>query len=45
MLSAHFIDISPVVSLEIVAALLAITVGISLLAPRDHDRAATEKKS
>jgi tellurite resistance protein TerC len=38
MLSAHFIDISPVLSLGVVAALLAVTIGISLLVPSPAGR-------
>jgi tellurite resistance protein TerC len=45
MLSAHFIDISPVLSLGVVAALLAVTIGISLLAPSPAGGAAPKKNS
>jgi tellurite resistance protein TerC len=44
MLTAHFFDISPLLSLGVVAALLAVTIGLSLLAPSHNNRAA-EKKS
>lgn len=44
MLAAHFVEISPVLSLGIVAALLAVTIGVSLLAPSHRSRTATEKR-
>lgn len=45
MLAAHLIEISPILSLGIVAALLAVTVTVSLLAPAHHSRSAAEKRS
>lgn len=44
MLAAHFVEISPVLSLGIVAALLAVTIGVSLLAPSHHSRNLAEKR-
>jgi tellurite resistance protein TerC len=44
MLAAHFVEISPVLSLGIVAALLAVTIGVSLLAPSHHSRKLAEKR-
>lgn len=44
MLAAHFVEISPVLSLGIVAALLAVTIGVSLMGPSHRSRTATEKR-
>ena len=44
MLTAHVVEISPVLSLGIVAALLAVTIGASLLAPQHHSRVREEKR-
>jgi tellurite resistance protein TerC len=44
MLTAHFFDISPILSLGVVAALLGVTIGLSLLVPSRHNLPA-EKKS